>query len=125
MILGNSLEHSKKHKFNCKICSKGFAFKSKLNIHMCSHREGKDFECIDCDKTFKFKHCLAWHCRKHHSEKYTFKCETCLVGFNTKSKLENHKPSCYSSKDIATHNKESKWKCEVCCKGAAEKATRK
>ncbi|GFS30905.1 hypothetical protein TNIN_224261 [Trichonephila inaurata madagascariensis] len=36
--------------------------------------------------------------------------------FNTKSELENHKPSCYSSQDIATHKKEEKWKCEVRCK---------
>ncbi|GFY63157.1 hypothetical protein TNIN_411871 [Trichonephila inaurata madagascariensis] len=112
----HSLEHSGKHKFNCKICSKRFAFKSDLKIHMCSHRERKDFECNDCYKTFKYKKGLTRHCRTHHSEKYTFKYETCLKGFNTKSKLENHKPSCYSSKDIATDNKENKWKCEVCCK---------
>ncbi|GFS30898.1 hypothetical protein TNIN_224241 [Trichonephila inaurata madagascariensis] len=51
----HSLEHSGKHRFNCKIFSKGLAFKSDLNTHMCSHREGKDFEFNDCDKTFKYK----------------------------------------------------------------------
>ncbi|GFW54667.1 zinc finger protein 226 [Trichonephila clavipes] len=112
----HSLQHSGKHKWNCKICTKGYAHKSDLNRHMVCHKEGKDFECNDCDKTFKYKNCLIRHCRKHHSEKYTYKCETFSEGFSTKSKLENHKPSCCSSKDIPNLYKENTWKCKVCCK---------
>ncbi|VVC96480.1 unnamed protein product [Leptidea sinapis] len=131
--LGNHIAtHEEKKKFNCTECSRSFAHKSNMVIHMKKHTGIKDhiceicgsgfysqkslirhnlihknerpFQCDLCSKKFIVRCDLNRHLRIHAGYK-PYKCSTCTMSFNAKHQLQNHE---------RMHTGERPYTCQVC-----------
>ncbi|PIO10818.1 hypothetical protein AB205_0164680, partial [Aquarana catesbeiana] len=63
-------------RFSCTECGKCFRFKSRLNVHIRSHKGEKPYSCPECWKCFSQKSDLYKHQRSHRGEKLYF-CSEC------------------------------------------------
>ncbi|GBN37260.1 Zinc finger protein 568, partial [Araneus ventricosus] len=112
--------------FVCPMCSKSFAWKKSLVMHMKIHTGEKLFACKICDKVFGRNDNLNRHMRIHaseigdetiapkanlnqdtetHSKKNDFECDICNETFSRKDNLIRH---------MKTHSKENDFKCNIC-----------
>ena len=75
----------------CTLCTKTFARKQVLKIHMESVHEGKKtFECDICGQKFAGKSSVKRHIEVVHEGKKRFQCSTCKVQFSKKENMERH-----------------------------------
>ncbi|GBN65907.1 Krueppel 1 [Araneus ventricosus] len=101
-------KHVDQH-FVCPTCSKSFAWKKSLVIHMKIHTGEKLFTCEICHKVFGRNDHLNLHMRIHASEieekENYLKCDICDKTFGRKDNLKDH---------MKTHSKENDFKCDIC-----------
>ena len=92
---------------HCTQCSKSFAQKSKLKIHMKIHTGVKPFSCSQCSKSFARLDKLHGHLRIHSGEK-PYSCSQCSKSFTQPHGLQGH---------LRIHSKP--YSCENCTKSFA------
>lgn len=90
--------HSKKddpgsHK--CLICSKTYARKNNLVLHVKSHADDRPYKCLECDKSFLTNNMLVIHTRENHlpdsDPRRYFPCKICNVKLKSYNQMANHK----------------------------------
>ncbi|GBO34564.1 PR domain zinc finger protein 4, partial [Araneus ventricosus] len=95
--------------FVCPTCSKSFAWKKSLVMHMKIHTGEKLFTCEICQKSFGRNDHLNRHMRIHASEieekENYLKCDICDKTFGRKDNLKDH---------MKTHSNENDFKCDIC-----------
>ncbi|GBN50829.1 PR domain zinc finger protein 4, partial [Araneus ventricosus] len=67
--------HTGEKLFTCEICQISFGRNDSLKRHMKIHSKENDFKCDICDRSFQRKHCFAMHMQKHQEKKYD--CKKC------------------------------------------------
>ena len=95
----------------CTVCSKVFAGKHNLELHMRLHNNEKPYECDVCKKSFTQNRSLKEHKLTHRSERQ-FKCPYCDKKFVQKNHLKYHLTSLHGQavSDIPKHT------CQICSK---------
>eukprot|EP00057_Strongylocentrotus_purpuratus_P016598 XP_011671072.1 PREDICTED: zinc finger protein 345 isoform X2 [Strongylocentrotus purpuratus] len=102
-------------RFLCRVCSKGFYFKSRLSRHMKIHgREKapskKPHQCMVCDLTFSRVDELSRHIRSHtgsYTGEMPYKCSFCQKSLSTSGHLSRH---------MKVHTGEKPYECSFCKK---------
>ena len=82
-----------KNRVKCAECSKEFADKVTLKVHMQSIHLNITQNCSICHKSFKSKQNLYQHMKTHNDDK-PFKCNNCNKEFRQKEELKKHVYSC-------------------------------
>ncbi|XP_026753787.3 zinc finger protein 813-like isoform X1 [Galleria mellonella] len=105
---GNLLVHMKQHTgikdHICEVCGAGFYSQKSLVRHNLIHKGERPFPCNLCTKKFIARCDLNRHLRIHSGYK-PFKCGTCTMSFNAKHQLQNHE---------RMHTGERPYTCQVC-----------
>lgn len=84
------MEKSRDHKFICRICDKGFIFKSSYESHIQTH-VGPLFQCDNCAKRFTLATNLRRHKRStHETPGAKSKCKSCGESFSNRNLLRCH-----------------------------------
>ena len=94
--------------FQCKICSKNFPQKSKLQDHIDSAHDHKRFRCEFCNKELMRKSCLKKHLNSIHGPTKRLQCNFCVKTLKTKESLKKHIG--------LIHLKKEEIKCDYCDK---------
>uniref|UniRef100_A0A672ZGK7 C2H2-type domain-containing protein n=1 Tax=Sphaeramia orbicularis TaxID=375764 RepID=A0A672ZGK7_9TELE len=115
MMRKNDLTRSdvgcEKKRYHCSVCSKTFARKSYLEIHMRNHTGENPFICSLCGSTFTSKSTLRSHMMLHTGEK-PFKCSLCHKCFRRRSEVKRH---------MRIHTGERPFSCSECSKRFSQK----
>ncbi|GBN91892.1 hypothetical protein AVEN_35644-1 [Araneus ventricosus] len=61
--------HTGEKLFTCEICQKSFGRNEHLKKHMKTHSKENNFKCNICYRSFQRKHCFAMHMQKHQEKK--------------------------------------------------------
>ncbi|CAL1300057.1 unnamed protein product [Larinioides sclopetarius] len=119
--------------FICPTCSKSFAWKKSLALHMKIHNSEKLFTCEICKKSFGRNHDLKRHMETHDNKttakKDDLKCNICVTTFGRNDSLKRHMkvhaikidnqtiaPNDHSKQDSEIQSTENELKCNVCDK---------
>lgn len=94
--------HSNERPFTCSFegCEKAFALKHHLSRHEKTHLNKKSFACTfdGCAESFSKHDQLRRHICTEHTGEPVYKCETCSLGFDTRSRYRKHQKTAHSGK---------------------------
>lgn len=125
---------TRKIKYICDTCGKGFVSKNGLSQHVLVHSDARPFPCKVCKFSFKTRHELRFHVTVHYGVK-PFTCDVCGKSFRLRKELIRHNIihtdtvphiCAYCSKGfrfrhlliqhIRLHTGEKPYSCEICHK---------
>ncbi|XP_050529942.1 zinc finger protein 239-like isoform X2 [Daktulosphaira vitifoliae] len=72
--------HYNQRPYSCVLCNKSFKTKGSHDAHMIVHTDTRNYQCPHCDKKCRKRYDLTLHIRTHTGEK-PFKCSVCGRGF--------------------------------------------
>ncbi|KAK3596662.1 hypothetical protein CHS0354_006216 [Potamilus streckersoni] len=108
---GNWKRHTKIHlreqedaPYRCGLCSKGFFYAEKLQVHLQIHSGQRPYVCTVCGKKSKKIGDMYRHLRIHTGEK-PYECQVCGKGFAQNGNLKDH---------MKKHTGEKMFKCPQC-----------
>jgi len=90
----------------CGVCHMKFALRDRLKKHMVKHTGERPHLCKDCGRSFPYKSSLRVHQQSAHGEEKPFKCEHCDYATYTSTKLRDH--------TMSIHTGEKPEMCEYC-----------
>lgn len=93
----------------CDVCDYQSKYKQNLKRHQTIHLRvqlsEKEHICDKCGKVFKSKFANKLHVKTFHEKSFTFRCPTCMKGFNQRRHYIGH---------LASHHTILKEKCDIC-----------
>eukprot|EP00096_Caligus_rogercresseyi_P004574 TRINITY_DN1891_c0_g1_i1.p1 TRINITY_DN1891_c0_g1~~TRINITY_DN1891_c0_g1_i1.p1 ORF type:complete len:568 (-),score=221.62 TRINITY_DN1891_c0_g1_i1:924-2627(-) len=93
--------------WGCSQCSKRFAMKRGLTVHVDTiHENSKRFECYLCPRVFNQKGNLNNHIRVSHEGSKDYQCELCEWKFSAVALLDKHM--------ISVHKVDPSFDCDIC-----------
>nr|XP_046174805.1 endothelial zinc finger protein induced by tumor necrosis factor alpha-like isoform X2 [Oncorhynchus gorbuscha] len=107
----SSAKKTRKNRYICSQCGKGFRNLCDLRRHESVHSEARPFHCDQCEKRYKTKGCLKQHQKVHQAnriEERTYVCSHCGRGIKKTEILKSHE---------RTHTGERPYVCSICGKG--------
>ncbi|XP_071020554.1 zinc finger protein 239-like isoform X2 [Oncorhynchus clarkii lewisi] len=107
----SSAKKTRKNRYTCSQCGKGFRNLCDLRRHESVHSEARPFHCDQCEKRYKTKGCLKQHQKVHQAnriEERTYVCSHCGRGFRKTEILKSHE---------RTHTRVRPYVCSICGKG--------
>lgn len=94
--------HTDSRPFKCTFegCEATFALKHHLTRHEKTHLSEKSYVCTisDCQEAFAKHVQLRQHMCQAHKGEPTFKCESCGLGFDSRSRYKRHQKTAHSGK---------------------------
>uniref|UniRef100_A0AAG5DCI5 Uncharacterized protein n=1 Tax=Anopheles atroparvus TaxID=41427 RepID=A0AAG5DCI5_ANOAO len=90
--------------YQCEVCNKSFAFKSKLRDHAMLHTGERPYKCQLCERSFRLTEMYRRHLLTHTSDSKHV-CTICQKCFKLPQYLQAH---------MLTHSAERKFACEIC-----------
>ncbi|XP_067637751.1 zinc finger protein 382-like isoform X3 [Eurosta solidaginis] len=110
-VLGKLKVHEATHDgslpFKCDICGRGFRVGINLTRHLRRHERDRRFYCDVCSKAFITPQEVVLHMRTHTGEK-PYVCHVCGTKYAKSSSLVDH--------IMRSHQKERRFKCDICSK---------
>lgn len=93
VLMSHRNSHTGEKTFTCFYCTKAFAHKQNLNVHLrTAHIEnGVTFKCDLCPKILANSNQLRVHLNKIHKAEKNIKCELCTMTFASQQLFEIHK----------------------------------
>jgi KRAB domain-containing zinc finger protein len=80
----------------CKICNRAFTQRASLVHHTASHTDSRPYQCTHCDKAFRRRETLIVHIRMHTGEKPHI-CDVCGRGFAKLTHMKKHRLKLHTS----------------------------
>ena len=108
----NAVHLGNRPSYPCDTCSKNFTTKHSLAEHQLIHSNSKPYVCSICNKAFRHESTLKTHERLHTDTTQRYTCEYCGKAFRLRSSLRIHRN---------IHTGDKRFECPVCRKKFTQK----
>ena len=89
----------------CERCGSEFQNESQLLHHVKMKHDGKQYACVQCNCSYVAKSGLNRHMKSFHKKLYKYVCETCGIGYMSRSRYYDH---------VAAHTGVKRHTCSMC-----------
>ena len=89
----------------CRRCGSAFQNESQLWRHVKMKHDGTQFTCAQCNCSYVYKSGLTQHMNTFHRKIYRYRCETCGIGYMSRSRYRDH---------VAAHTGVKRHTCSIC-----------